>query len=181
MPADRLAVVCTGASAALELPAHLTAWRRRLPVPTTVLLTSAALTFVQPTAIRLLADEVVEPNATGFNPVAFAHTARLLVVAPATANFVVSAALGLANSPALTAVLATPAPVVLFPHMHPTMWRARTTQAAVRGLRERGVVVVSPEPTTVLTLWNGEFGDSHAMPGPSGTAKIVEAQWRAAG
>ncbi|MGA8114435.1 MAG: flavoprotein [Actinocatenispora sp.] len=181
MTPDRLAVVCTGASAALDLPAHLTAWRRALPVPTTVLLTSAALTFVQPRALRLIADEVIEPGDPGFNPVEFANRARLFVVAPTTANFLVSASLGLASTPALTAALATPAGKVLFPHMNPTMWQAPTTQAAVRALRERDVVVVSPVPSTVLTLWSGEFSDSLAMPAPQKTAQVITAQWQTAG
>jgi phosphopantothenoylcysteine synthetase/decarboxylase len=176
---ERLTVVCTGASAAIDLTSHLTAWRQVLPVPVTVVLTSAALTFVNPVAIRLLADEVVEPGTPSVvNPIGLANRARLLVVCPASANFVVSAALGLAYSPALTTVLAMAGPTVFFPHMNPVMWRAETTRSAVRSLRERGRVVVSPERSKVLTLWDRRFVESHALPPPQRTAEIVTQMWR---
>src|SRR5689334_5050025 len=178
MPGDRLAVVCTGASAALDLPSHLAHWRREVSGPLSVMLTHSSLTFVQPSAVALIADEVIEPHGPVVNPVAFANQARLFVVAPCSANFLVSAALGLASSPALTAMLATPAPRIVFPHMNPRMWQARTTQQAVRSLREQDVVVVSPEDTEVLTLWSGEFEPSKAMPAPVRTAAVIAAQWR---
>jgi phosphopantothenoylcysteine synthetase/decarboxylase len=178
--AHRLTVLCTGSAGALDLVNHLAAWRRTLDPPMTVVLTHAALTFVNPTAVGLLADEVVAPTDTGVNPLAVAKRSRLLVVCPASANFLVSAALGLASSPALTVALATEGPVVLFPHMNEVMWRAPTTQAAVRTLRERGRVVVGPQPASVLTLWNREVVDSHAMPPPQRTAEIVADQWRRA-
>ncbi|MFC0627039.1 flavoprotein [Kribbella deserti] len=178
MPADRLAVVCTGASAALDLPSHLAHWRQEVGGPMSVMLTHSALTFVQPSAVGLIADEVFEPGGPVVNPVAFANQARLFVVAPCTANFLVSAALGLASSPALTAMLATPAPRILFPHMNPRMWQAPTTQQAVRSLREQDVIVVSPEDTTVLTLWSGEFEPSKAMPAPARTASVIALHWR---
>jgi len=176
--ADRLAVVVTGASAALDLPSHLTAWRRTLDAEVAVLLSSAALTFVNPGALALVADEVIEPGAPRFNPVEFANRARLFVVCPATANFVVSASLGLASSPGLTAALATPAPRLMFPHMNPTMWRRRTTRTAVQTLREDGWAVVNPSPAPVLTLWNRSFDEGLAMPDVRRTAEIVEASWR---
>lgn len=177
MQADRLAVVCTGASAALDLPSHLAHWRREVSGPMSVMLTHSALTFVQPSAIGLIADEVIAPGGPAVNPVTFANRARLFVVAPASANFIVSAALGLASSPALTAMLATPAPRIVFPHMNPTMWRAPTTQQAVRTLREQDMVVVSPEDSTVLTLWRGEFETGKAMPAPARTAVVISTQW----
>lgn len=178
MHADRLAVVCTGASAALDLPSHLAHWRREVSGSMSVLLTHSALTFVQPSAVGLIADEVITPGGPVVNPVAFANRARLFVVAPASANFIVSAALGLASSPALTAMLATPAPRIVFPHMNPRMWAAPTTQQAVRTLREQDVVVVSPEDSTVLTLWSGEFETGKAMPSPARTAMVISTQWR---
>jgi phosphopantothenoylcysteine synthetase/decarboxylase len=178
--ADRLTVVCTGSSGALDFVGHLAGWRAMLTAPITVVLTSAALTFVNPTAVGLIADEVILPGAAGVNPIGIAKHSRLLVVCPATANFLVSAALGLASSPALTVALAMAGPMVLFPQMNDVMWQAETTRSAVRTLRGRGCVVVSPQPATVLTLWNREFGDGHAMPPPKRTADIVGDLWRRA-
>ena len=83
----------------------------------------------------------------------------------------VSASLGLASSPALTAMLATSAPRIVFPHMNPRMWSASTTQRAVRALRDDGVVVVSPEETEVLVLSTGSMERRRGMPGPERTAR----------
>jgi phosphopantothenoylcysteine synthetase/decarboxylase len=174
----RLAVLVTGASAALDLTAHLTAWRRELNAQLSVMLSTAALSFLNPDAVSLIADEVVTAGQPRLNPVEFANRADLFVVCPATANFVTSSALGLASSPGLTAALATPAPRLMFPHMNPTMWQRRTTRSAVQTLREDGWIVVSPDPMPVLTLWNREFHDSLSMPNPSRTAEILGNQWQ---
>jgi len=171
--ADQLAVVVTGSSAALDIASHLAVWIRELELLPSVLLTHAALTFVNVGALRLLGAEVVEPGQPQFNPIEFANRARLFVVCPATANFVVSASLGLASSPALTAMLATPAQKVLFPHMNPVMRKAKTTQVAIQSLREDGCIMVSPEPAKVMTLWNRTFHDGEAMPSPLRTAEII--------
>lgn len=176
---DRLAVIVTGASVAMDITSHLASWQRAIDGPVHVLLTHAALNFVSPRALRYLVDEVTDPATPQFNPVRFANRARLLAVCPATANFVVSASLGLASSPALTAALATEAPKLIFPHMNPVMWKARTTQTAIRNLREDGCIVVSPEPAKVFTLWNRSLTDGEALPPPSRTTEIVASLWRA--
>jgi phosphopantothenoylcysteine synthetase/decarboxylase len=145
--------------------------------PIRVLLTRSATNFVTPRVIGWIADEVVTP-ASAVNPVGLANRARLLVVCPATANFVVSAGLGLAATPALTAVLANPRPTLFFPHTNAVMWAAPTTQDAVRKLRERGEVVVTPRPAEVFSMWDRRFIEAQSMPAPDRTAEIVATQWR---
>ncbi|WP_431930294.1 flavoprotein [Micromonospora sp. RP3T] len=172
-----LGVVCTGASGALALPQHLAEWRRVVDAPIHLLLTWSALKFVNPGALAWIADEVTGPDTVGFNPVRFANTSRLLVVCPATANFLVCASLGLATTPALTALLAHPAPALLFPHTNPVMWEAETTQDAVERLRDRGHTVVTPGREEAWSMWDRRFAPSRPMPGPTRTAEVVGKRW----
>ncbi|WP_434741415.1 flavoprotein [Micromonospora sp. SH-82] len=172
-----LGVICTGASGALGLPTHLAQWRRVVDAPVRLLLTRSALGFVNPDALRWLADEVIEPGDRRFNPVGFGKTARLLVICPATTNFVVSAALGLAATPALTALLAHGESTLFFPHTDPVMWSAETTRDAVDRLRDLGHTVVSPEREEAYRMFDRTFAESRPMPQPARTAEIVGKRW----
>jgi phosphopantothenoylcysteine decarboxylase / phosphopantothenate---cysteine ligase len=77
--------------------------------------------------------------------VALGTRADLVVVAPATADFLARAANGLAGDLLGTTLLATTAPVVVAPAMHPQMWEHPATRANLATLRGRGVHVVGPE------------------------------------
>jgi phosphopantothenoylcysteine decarboxylase/phosphopantothenate--cysteine ligase len=77
--------------------------------------------------------------------VALGQAADLVIVAPATANFLAKAAAGLADDLLGTSLLATTAPVVVAPAMHTEMWRHPATTRNVEVLRSRGVHIVGPE------------------------------------
>ncbi len=77
--------------------------------------------------------------------VALGQAADLVIVAPATANFLAKMAAGLADDLLGTSLLATTAPVVVAPAMHTEMWRHPATTHNVEVLRSRGVHVVGPE------------------------------------
>ncbi|MDB6425518.1 bifunctional phosphopantothenoylcysteine decarboxylase/phosphopantothenate synthase [Curtobacterium sp. 20TX0008] len=76
--------------------------------------------------------------------VALGRRADLVVVAPATADSLARMAHGLAGDLLGTTLLATEAPVVVAPAMHPQMWEHPATRANVRTLRDRGVHFVGP-------------------------------------
>ncbi len=76
--------------------------------------------------------------------VALGRRADLVVVAPATADALARMAAGLAGDLLGTTLLATEAPVVVAPAMHPQMWEHPATRANVETLRSRGVHVVGP-------------------------------------
>lgn len=76
--------------------------------------------------------------------VALGRRADLVVVAPATADSLARMANGLASDLLGTTLLATDAPVVVAPAMHPQMWEHPATRANVAVLRERGVHLVGP-------------------------------------
>jgi phosphopantothenoylcysteine decarboxylase/phosphopantothenate--cysteine ligase len=77
--------------------------------------------------------------------VALGQAADLVIVAPATANFLAKMAAGLADDLLGTSLLATTAPVVVAPAMHTEMWRHPATVHNVEVLRSRGVHVIGPE------------------------------------
>src|SRR5690606_6314102 len=76
--------------------------------------------------------------------VALGTSADLVIVAPATANTLAKMAHGIADNLLGVTLLATTAPVVVAPAMHPAMWEHPARRANLATLRERGVRVVGP-------------------------------------
>jgi phosphopantothenoylcysteine decarboxylase len=74
-----------------------------------------------------------------------AEQADLLVVAPATANFLAKAAHGLADDLLSTLYLSFTAPVLMAPAMNCEMWEKAAVQRNVQQLRGDGVHFVDPE------------------------------------
>ncbi len=74
----------------------------------------------------------------------FGQRADLVLVAPATADFLASMAAGEARDLLGNALLATKAPVVVAPAMHTEMWQHPATVANVATLLSRGVHVIQP-------------------------------------
>lgn len=97
--------------------------------------------------------------------VALGQAADLVIVAPATANFLAKTAAGLADDLLGTSLLATTAPVVVAPAMHTEMWRHPSTVHNVAVLRERGVHVVGPEdgPLTGGDVGPGRMTEPEAL------------------
>jgi phosphopantothenoylcysteine decarboxylase/phosphopantothenate--cysteine ligase len=76
--------------------------------------------------------------------IAIGADADLVVVAPVTANFMARMVHGDADDLLTATLLATSAPVILFPAMHTAMWNHPATIANVETLRERDITVVTP-------------------------------------
>lgn len=113
-----------------------------------VLPTEGALRFVGlPTWEAISRNPVRTDVWEGVSTVAHVDLGRradVVVVAPATANTIARLAGGMADDPLTVTALATEAPVVLAPAMHPAMWNHPATVANIALLRERGVVIVGP-------------------------------------
>jgi len=73
------------------------------------------------------------------------QSADLVVVAPATADFLARYAAGMANDLLTATLLATRAPVLVCPAMHTEMWEHPSVQENLATLVRRGVSVVPPE------------------------------------
>lgn len=74
-----------------------------------------------------------------------AERGQLLLVAPATANFLAKAAHGLADDLLSTLYLCFTGPVLLAPAMNCEMWEKAAVQRNVATLRSDGVEMVDPE------------------------------------
>ena len=70
--------------------------------------------------------------------------ADLIVVAPATANFLAKLANGIADDLLMNAILASTSEIYVCPAMHTEMWQNPATQANVATLRSRGIYVMEP-------------------------------------
>jgi phosphopantothenoylcysteine decarboxylase / phosphopantothenate---cysteine ligase len=110
--------------------------------------TAAALRFVGKPTLEAISRNPVEADlyegVAEVRHVALGQQADLIVIAPATANTLAKLAAGLADDLLGTTVLASAAPLVVAPAMHTEMWTNAATQANVRVLESRGVVIVGP-------------------------------------
>ena len=113
-----------------------------------VVATDAALRFVgKPTLEAISRNPVYTELYEGVaevRHVAIGQSADLIVVAPATANFIAQLAGGFAADLLGNTILASRAPLVIAPAMHTEMWQNAATRANVATLADRGVTIVGP-------------------------------------
>lgn len=118
-----------------------------------VVMTADALRFVTPLPFKTLSRHPVVTDLydeeEGWRPahIRLADEAAVLVVAPATANFLARLALGLSDD-ALTCIalaLNSKARMLIAPAMNGRMWMHPATQRNVAILRERGAEIIGPE------------------------------------
>jgi phosphopantothenoylcysteine decarboxylase/phosphopantothenate--cysteine ligase len=82
--------------------------------------------------------------------------ADVYLVAPASANTIAKLAIGAADSLVTTAALAAACPVAVAPAMNNRMYLNPATQANLRTLTERGIVVIGPDEGDLAS--RGEHG-----------------------
>lgn len=81
--------------------------------------------------------------------------ADLVVVAPATANFIAKMSQGLADDLASTTILASNKPIMVAPAMNEKMWHSQNTQENLEKLAKNNIKIIEPQ-TDILAC--GEFG-----------------------
>jgi len=89
--------------------------------------------------------------------ISLAEKAKFFIIAPATADLIARLAAGRADDLLTNLVLASEAPKMLIPAMHPSMWLDSATIANVQLLRSRGFKVMEPD--------NGRLTGSDVGPG----------------
>lgn len=77
--------------------------------------------------------------------VSLGSTGDFIIIAPATADLIARIAQGRADDLLTNTVLASSAPKLIVPAMHPAMWANPATIANVALLRERGFFVMDPD------------------------------------
>jgi phosphopantothenoylcysteine decarboxylase / phosphopantothenate---cysteine ligase len=124
-----------------------------------VVMTHAAMKFVAPLTFEVLSGRPVSIDLFEahheMKHLSLPEHADLIVVAPATANFLAKAASGLADDLLSTLLLTTQCPLLVAPAMDGGMWEHRAVAQNVQTLRTRGVVVLDPDEGP---LASGRFG-----------------------
>lgn len=110
--------------------------------------TSNALKFVGAATFEALSGNPVDTGVFSrvdeVQHVRVGQEADLIVVAPATADFMARLVAGRADDLLTSTLLVATCPVVLAPAMHTEMWLHPATQANVETLRNRGITVLEP-------------------------------------
>jgi phosphopantothenoylcysteine decarboxylase/phosphopantothenate--cysteine ligase len=160
MAGKRVLLIVGGGVAAykaLELARLL----RKADIAVRPLLTSAGAQFVTPLSLGALCEDKVYQDLFSLTDEAemghieLSRSADLIVVAPATADLMAKAALGLAGDLASTTLLATNAPVMMAPAMNVRMWEHPATRQNAMTLSARGVAFIGPREGAMAC---GEFG-----------------------
>ncbi len=115
-----------------------------------VVMTDAAKAFISPLTMQAVSgrpvrDTLLDPAAeAGMGHIELGRWADLVLVAPATADFVAKLAGGMAGDLLSTVCLATSAPVYLAPAMNQAMWHKPATQRNIVTLENDGIIIVGP-------------------------------------
>ena len=115
-----------------------------------VAMTPAATAFVGPLTFQAVSGqpvrtELLDPRAeAGMGHIELARWADLILIAPATADFLARLAHGFANDLLSTLCLATDQPLAVAPAMNRLMWQNPATQDNCRLLARRGVKIWGP-------------------------------------
>ncbi len=134
-----------GAYKAADLTSRLT----QSGVDVHVVMTENATKLVQPQTFLTLSRNPVTTDLwhiPEWNPehIALAERTDMLMVAPATANFLGKLAAGIADDALSTLALSHEGPVMVAPAMNPAMWAHPAVQENVETLQRRGVQFVGP-------------------------------------
>lgn len=115
-----------------------------------VVMTESATRFITPLTLQTLSRRPVSADiwdeGNGWQPghIELADEADLVVVAPATANFIAQSTNGLAPDLLSSIYLATPAPVMIAPAMNGKMYMHPATQKNMEILKGRNHTVIEP-------------------------------------
>lgn len=114
----------------------------------TVVPTPASLNFVGSATWEALSGKKVTTevweSVEEVRHVKLAAENELILISPATADLIARIAMGRADDLLTNLVLASSAPKVLIPAMHPNMWTNPATVSNVATLRERGFHIMQP-------------------------------------
>ena len=117
-----------------------------------VIMSYGATQFVTPLAFRSITHRAVVTDTYDVGSefanehVALARRADIVVIAPATVNCIAKLAVGLADDPLTTTVIATTAPLLVAPAMDAAMHDHPATRENLEKLRQRGVAIAGPAP-----------------------------------
>jgi len=144
----RIVLGVTGGIAAYKC-AELVRRLRDAGAQVRVVMTRNAERFVGATTFQALSGQPVftdsfASDGDAMEHISLARWADLVIIAPASADFIGQLAQGLAGDFLSTLCIATAAPISVAPAMNQQMWQNAAVQANVASLRARGVAIFGP-------------------------------------
>jgi phosphopantothenoylcysteine decarboxylase / phosphopantothenate---cysteine ligase len=148
-PKTRILLGVTGGIAAYKSPDLV----RRLierGAEVQVVMTAAAQRFVSPMSFQAVSGRPTRNDLwdgtaeAAMGHIELARWAQLVLIAPASADFIARLAGGRADDLLSTLCVATEAPIMIAPAMNRVMWANKATQANVELLISRGVRILGP-------------------------------------
>ncbi|MBC7636224.1 MAG: bifunctional phosphopantothenoylcysteine decarboxylase/phosphopantothenate--cysteine ligase CoaBC [Acetobacteraceae bacterium] len=173
----RILLVITGGIAAFKA-IELVRLLRKSGYGVTCVVTKSATEFVTPLSLQAVSENKVYgelfslTDESEMGHIQLSRAADLVVVAPATANFLAKMAAGIADDLASTVMLATDKPVLVAPAMNVRMWLHAATQANMATLTGRGILVIGPDDGAMAC---NEFGPGRLAEPPAMFAAIEAA------
>jgi phosphopantothenoylcysteine decarboxylase / phosphopantothenate---cysteine ligase len=149
MQGKRILLGVTGGIAAYKSPDLVRRLRER-GAEVQVVMTAAAREFVTATTFQAVSGRPVRTDLwdaaaeAAMGHIELARWAEVILIAPATADFLARLAAGQADDLLTTLCLATEAPVTVAPAMNHIMWSNAATRANVGTLQQRGIHIFGP-------------------------------------
>jgi phosphopantothenoylcysteine decarboxylase / phosphopantothenate---cysteine ligase len=143
---------------AAELVRLLTARGARVHV----MMTRNAQEFITPLTMHTLSGNPVATETFNLTQesqighIRLADTADLIVIAPATADIIAKAAVGIADDIVTTVLLAARCPIAFAPAMNVNMYNHPTVTDNLARLSARGVRIIDPEEGALACGWEGK-------------------------
>ncbi|MCF6158527.1 MAG: phosphopantothenoylcysteine decarboxylase [wastewater metagenome] len=123
----------------------------------TVVMTSTAQRFINPVTFRsisqnqVITDLFVENEIYNPNHISLNERADVIVIAPATANFIGKVVSGIADDALTCTVMAARSPVIIAPAMNDSMYLNPIVQKNIEKLRDLGYRIIEPEEGRLCT------------------------------
>lgn len=145
----RILLGITGGIAAYK-SAELTRLLKGAGADIRIVMTPAATEFITPLTLQALSGhpvhlQLLDPEAeAGMGHIELAKWADMILVAPASADFMARFCAGMGDDLLTTLCLASEAPICLAPAMNQAMWRDPRTQDNVHQLTSQGIKLFGP-------------------------------------
>ncbi|MEO0143745.1 MAG: bifunctional phosphopantothenoylcysteine decarboxylase/phosphopantothenate--cysteine ligase CoaBC [candidate division WOR-3 bacterium] len=128
-----------------------------------VILTHSALKFIRPLSFKAITDAEVYTPKHFFKSNLHIEIARwgdILLVSPASANFISKFANGIADNLLLAIAISFKGRIILAPAMHDEMWKNTFIKENVEKLRRNGIEILNP---VYGQLASGELGEGRMV------------------
>jgi phosphopantothenoylcysteine decarboxylase / phosphopantothenate---cysteine ligase len=142
----KIVIACTGSIAVLEIPRLIILLRKAYDCQVHVVLSQGACKFITPFAMSVVAGTpaISADHPSDESLLALCSEAQVLLVAPATADFIARLSIGDACSAVVRLAMLHSGPVIVAPAMNTQMWLHPATRRSVDVLVSRGTRFVWP-------------------------------------